>query len=66
MPNYLFHQQVVPMTELQPSSKPSVKPADNKVENVEGQLSCDLCHVVVQIVDDKLNEKATFVSFYSY
>ena len=55
----LFHQQVVLMTELQPSSKPSVKPAD-KVENVE--LSCDLCHVVVQIVDDKLNEEATFVS----
>ena len=48
------------MTELQPSTKP----ADNKVDNVEGQLSCDLCHVVVQIVDDKLNEKATFVSLW--
>merc|ERR1712096_254790 len=51
--------KVVPMTELQPSSKPSIKP-------VEKSLSCDLCHVVVQIVEDKITENATFEAIESH
>merc|ERR1719495_550562 len=58
------------MTDLQPSKKPveDKKPVEEskKVDNVEGQLSCDLCHVVVQVVDDKLNEKATFEEIESH
>jgi len=57
--------KVVPMTELQPSSKPSIKPVE-KSPTVEKSLSCDLCHVVVQIVEDKITENATFEAIESH
>merc|ERR1719466_332710 len=57
--------KVVPMTELQPSSKPSIKPVE-KSPAVEKSLSCDLCHVVVQIVEDKITENATFEAIESH